>query len=100
MLKIKKNVSVTISLVLAWIAPSLLLPFIFKKGSEKGRMAYIIILGCLLGAAVALSHILNRLNLMQTQMDLPGGPLLLVLTAAIYVGSWALSVRWYEKREF
>lgn len=87
-------------LVLACLAPSLILPFIFKNGSEKGRMAYIIIIGCLLGLAVALSHILNRLNLMQTQMDLPGGPLLLVLTAAIYVGSWALSVRWYEKREF
>lgn len=86
--------------LLAVIAPSLILPFIFRNGSEKGRMAYLIILGCLLGAAASLSYILNRLNLMQAQMDLPGGPLLAVLMVLLYLGSWVISVRWYEKREF
>ena len=86
--------------LLAFIAPSLILPFIFKNGSEKGRMAYLIILGCLMGLAVGLSYILGRLNLMQAQIELAGGPLMALSVAAIYIGSWALSVHWYEKREF
>ena len=86
--------------LLGFIAPSLILPFIFKNGSEKGRMAYLIILGCIFVLAVALTHVLNRLDLMHSQMELPGGPLVALLVAAIYIGSWALSVHWYEKREF
>lgn len=89
-----------ILLVLATAAPSLTLPFIFRDGSEKGRMAYLIVIGTVCGLAAAGSIILKKLDLMQNQSAFPGGPLVAVLVVLLYLGSWALSVRWYEKREF
>ena len=86
--------------VLASAAPSLILPFIFKNGSEKGRMAYLIVLGSIFAAAAAGLVVLKKLNLVDSPMELPV-PVLAVVTAVIlYPASWALSVRWYGKREF
>lgn len=81
---------------LAVAAPSLILPFIFKNGSEKGRMAYLIVLGAIFALAVGGTLVLKKLDLFGVPMDLS------VLPAAVllYPASWALSVRWYEKREF
>ncbi len=81
---------------LAVAAPSLILPFIFKNGSEKGRMAYLIVVGGIFALAVCGTLVLKKLDLVGVPMDLS------VLPAAVllYPASWALSVRWYEKREF
>ena len=81
---------------LAVAAPSLILPFIFKNGSEKGRMAYLIVLGAIFALAVCGVLVLKKLDMVGVPMDLS------VLPAAVllYPASWALSVRWYEKREF
>mgnify|MGYP003450688398 CR=1 FL=1 len=91
---------VGILLVLASAAPSLTLPFIFRNGSEKGRMAYLIVIGTVFALAALGAIILEKLNLMHKQVELPGGPLVVVLVVLLYLGSWVLSVRWYEKREF
>ena len=93
-------VEVELLLVLAAAAPSLTLPFIFRDGSEKGRMAYLIVIGTVFGLAAIGTIILKKLDLMQDQAELPGGPLAAVLMVLLYLGSWILSVRWYEKREF
>ena len=85
---------------LAAASPSLTLPFVFKNGSEKGRMAYLVILGIIFGLAVGGTMVLKKMNLLQNQMQIPGALLLVVLVPLLYLGSWALSVRWYEKREF
>jgi len=81
---------------LAVAAPSLILPFIFKNGSEKGRLAYLIVLGAIFALAVSGVLVLKKLDMVGVPMDLS------VLPAAVllYPASWALSVRWYEKREF
>ena len=81
---------------LAVAAPSLILPFIFKNGSEKGRMAYLIVLGAIFALAMCGVLVLKKLDMVGVPMDLS------VLPAAVllYPASWALSVRWYEKREF
>ncbi len=89
-----------ILLVLACATPSLLLPFVFKNGSEKGRMAYLIVLGSLFGLAVGGSIILKKLDLMHTQAQIPYAALVIGLVLLLYPASWALSVHWYEKREF
>ena len=85
--------------VLAAAAPSLILPFVFKNGSEKGRMAYLIVLGCVFAAAAAVTILLGKVGLIHS---VPSSPAAAVAAAAalLYPGSWALSVRWYEKREF
>lgn len=90
----------SVLLALACAAPSLILPFIFKDGSEKGRMAYLIVLGSIFALAAGGAVVLKKLELSQVQVRIPGGPLIVVLLALLYCGSWALSVRWYEKREF
>ena len=82
---------------LAVAAPSLILPFIFKNGSEKGRMAYLIVLGAIFALAVGGTLVLKKLDLFGVPMDLSVLPAAALL---LYPASWALSVRWYEKREF
>lgn len=89
-----------VMVVLASAAPSLLLPFIFKNGSEKGRMAYLIVLGTVFAAAAAGVVVLKKLDLLGVSLDLPVPALTAALAAVLYPASWALSVRWYEKREF
>ena len=84
---------------LAAAAPSLILPFVFKNGSEKGRMAYLIVLGGIFAVAVGGTMVLKKLDVLQMQVQIPGA-LLMVLVPVLYLGSWALSVHWYEKREF
>ena len=91
---------VSMMLVLASAAPSLILPFVFKNGSEKGRMTYLIILGATFGIAVAGTLILEKLNLLQATMELQVPALVIVAAVVLYPASWALSVHWYEKREF
>lgn len=94
------QMDLVILLVIASAAPSLMLPFVFRNGSEKGRMAYLIVIGTVFGLAAAGSIILKKLDLMHRQVAFPGGLLVVVLVVLLYLGSWALSVRWYEKREF
>ena len=86
--------------VLAAAAPSLILPFIFKNGSEKGRMAYLIVIGTLFAVVVGGGVILAKLELVGGLMELPVGIIAAVAAVILYPASWALSVHWYGKREF
>ena len=63
-------------------------------------MAYLVVIGSILALAAGGAVILEKLNLMDGQMELPVPGLLAALAAVLYPSSWALSVRWYEKREF
>ncbi len=87
-------------LILASAAPSLILPFVFKNGSEKGRMAYLIVVGSIFALVIAGAMVLGKLGLTEYLAELPLGIPLTLTAAALYPASWALSVRWYEKREF
>lgn len=93
-------IDVGLMVILATGAPSFMLPFVFKNGSEKGRMAYMISMGILFAVAIGGSTIVQELNMLNFQ-PLPCLPLVIAgLFVLLYLGSWALSVRWYEKREF
>ena len=86
--------------VLASASPSLILPFIFKNGSEKGRMAYLIVLGSIFALMVGGGIVLEKLDLRDAPMVVPMPGLLAAIAAVLYPVSWMLSVHWYEKREF
>lgn len=77
--------------------PALLLPFIFRFGSEKGRIAYYLVLGALCAGATILSNgdlqLFERMNL-----GVPSA-LVALAAAALYAGSWGLSILIYRKRE-
>lgn len=87
----------TTLLALGCLAPAFMLPFIFKFGAEKGRMAFYITVGLFSGVAAVLAGMGFQIQ------GLSGGlwPLAVVAGVAIllYVLSWWLSIRFYEKRE-
>ena len=76
------------------------LPMSFRLGTEKGRMANMVCYG-ILGAALVLVVLLgDKLGLSQMSLNEWVIVPFLVLPAVVLPVSWALSVRWYEKREF
>jgi hypothetical protein len=89
---------ITVLLPFGLVAPSLILPFIFFLGPEKGRIAYLVLIGCFCAAALILS---DKLITNLPQMGRPAIGLLLVLciSALVFAGSWLVSVRLYQKRE-
>lgn len=75
------------------------LPMSFRLGTEKGRMANMVCYG-ILGAALVLVVLLgDKLGLPQMSLNEWVIVPFLVLPAVVLPVSWALSVRWYEKRE-
>lgn len=92
--------------VAASATSSLTLPFVFKWGVEKGRLAYYVIMGAMT-AMVFLYVDYLPLTPKEAAGDvlsssagtvLPAAPLFL-LGAAFYMISWLVSVKVYEKRE-
>lgn len=79
-------------------ASSITLPFMFKLGVEKGRMAYYVMVGLTCGGiGVASSLIGDGIQ----AMAVTSLPLYLAAVAAcgLYGLSWLLSIRFYKKRE-
>ena len=80
-------------LLMGLLVPSILMPFVFKFGSEKGRIAYYFVLA-LLFAVIAFLIGMGFYEYLN-------GFSWLVIAAAVllYLGSWRLSILFYEKRE-
>ena len=78
----------------SFVAPSLILPIMFKFGIEKGRIAYFIIIGCILALSVMLPDAAGPAAL-SGDLSLAALP----LAIAIFAVSWLLSIKFYQKRE-
>ena len=88
----------TVCLTLVFLLPSVSLPFVFKFGAEKGRISQYIIIGCVCGGATLLS--LQDSGAVPQVISTAGINGVVVLAALVlYIASWFLSVRFYEKRE-
>ena len=77
---------------------SITLPFMFKLGVEKGRMAYYVMIFAICAGAGVAGFAFNE----QMQTTIPFGAVLalgIVLAAAVYALSWYLSIIFYRKRE-
>lgn len=84
--------------MLSLFSSSITLPFMFKLGVEKGRMAYYVMIFVICGGAGAAGFAFNE----QLQATIPFGTVLalgVLLAAAVYAGSWWLSMVFYRKRE-
>lgn len=84
--------------IVSIIASAIPLPFVFKWGVEKGRMAYYVMIGFVCGASVLASTYYKG----QLGIEMKSAFLLTVLAAAgigIYTFSWYMSIGFYEKRE-
>ena len=82
-------------LTMALVASSITLPFIFKLGIEKGRMAYYIMIGIVCAGSIVSSKILT--NMIRVDINLL--PITCVLGIIIYAFSWYLSIVFYKKRQ-
>ena len=84
--------------IISLFSSSITLPFMFKLGVEKGRMAYYVMVFIICGGAGVAGFALNE----QLQATIPFGAALalgVVLAAAVYAVSWYLSILFYRKRE-
>ncbi len=91
-------VMIMLLLIMSMLSSSICLPFIFKLGVEKGRMAYYVMIGIICGGSVVASTVLR--DAMQSDIKLNGVlALVAVLGIAIYALSWYLSIVFYKKRE-
>lgn len=74
-------------------APALMFPAMFRLGAIKGRTVYISVV-ILVAAACAVLVIVDGASARAVPFALS-----LVISLAVFVGSWALSVKWFRARE-
>ena len=74
-------------------APALMVPAMFRLGAIKGRTVYISVV-ILVAAACAVLMIADGASARAVPFALS-----LVISLAVFVGSWALSVKWFRARE-
>ncbi len=85
-------------LIMASVASSLTLPFIFKYGVEKGRSAYYVMIGVVCAGSIIATTIFKEG--LKTDVQLNGVlPIACLVGIGIYVLSWYLSIIFYKKRE-
>lgn len=85
-------------LIFSLFSSSICLPFMFKFGVEKGRLAYYMMIGVVCGGIILASNLFRD---MATIGFFAGGlfSILCVAMAAVYALSWYLSIVFYKKRE-
>ena len=86
------------ALMVAAVSSSISLPFIFKYGAEKGRIAYYVMIGFICAASVLFSELFQG----DIPAEISSGVVFAVLSAVcvgVYALSWYLSVVFFRKRE-
>ncbi len=85
-------------LIMSLLASSITLPFMFKLGVEKGRMAYYIMIGIVCAGSIISSNLIS--DGFQSEIKLNGIlPAICLVGIGIYALSWYLSIVFYRKRE-
>lgn len=90
-------ISLVITLAAVSVIPSaFVLPFVYKFGVEKGRIAYMVMIGVVCGSA----FVITNLNFKSfTVNGKPGNVFLIAAAVVIYAVSWLLSISFYKKRD-
>ena len=84
--------------VLSLFSSSVSLPFIFKLGVEKGRIAYYVMVGVACGLSAGTSMLLSNETPQPIAFD-SVLPVICLIAAGFYALSWYLSVVFFKKRE-
>ena len=85
-------------LIMASVASSLTLPFVFKYGVEKGRGAYYVMIGVVCAGSLIATTIFKESIQNEIQLNAVW-PIACLVGIGIYVLSWYLSIVFYKKRE-
>ena len=85
-------------LIMASVASSLTLPFVFKYGVEKGRGAYYVMIGVVCAGSIIATTIFKEG--LQNEIQLNAFlPVFCLIGVGIYALSWYLSIVFYKTRE-
>ena len=85
-------------LIMASVASSLILPFVFKYGVEKGRAAYYVMIGVVCAGSIIATTIFKEG--LQNEIQLNAVlPIACLVGIGIYALSWYMSIVFYKKRE-
>ncbi|MBR6680734.1 MAG: ABC-2 transporter permease [Clostridia bacterium] len=85
-------------LIMSLLASSITLPFMFKLGVEKGRMAYYFMVGVVCAGSIIGSNLLSVG--FQAEIKMNGIlPIICLVGIGIYALSWYMSIVFYKKRE-
>lgn len=95
-----------LTLCLSLVTPAFCLPFIFRFGTEKGRMAYYVSIGLFFALSYALADGLgisaadaSSIAAWGRAGTASGIVAAILICMALYVCSWLISIRIYQKRE-
>lgn len=86
------------TLVLSAVTSSVCLPFMFKWGVEKGRIAYYVTIGMICALSVVASGLFSGDLETKIRFDVVL-PILSLIGVGIYALSWYLSIVFFKKRE-
>ena len=84
--------------MLGCISSAMTLPFMFKFGVEKGRLAYYVMVGGISGISVFMTRYFQPELAQQVSFNGVLATAILIVIG-LYALSWYLSIRFYEKRE-
>ena len=84
--------------MLGLISSGMTMPFMFKFGVEKGRMAYYVMVGVICGASALIPQVMGPALAQQVSFNAALAAAVVVVIG-LYALSWRLSIRFYEKRE-
>lgn len=91
-------VALLATFMLTAISVSVCLPFIFRFGTEKGRIVYFVMVGMFFGGVAVASRLFAEKPVLK--MDTNTLIICLVLVGCgLYALSWALSIAFYKRRE-
>lgn len=86
-----------VCLTMVLLMPAVSLPLMFKFGATKSKMVQFVVLGIFIAVVIIWTLLMNQSN--PYLPDLSGGVLPVLVMAVVYLLSWRLSVRFYEKRD-
>lgn len=85
-------------LLLSAFASSIAMPFMFRWGVEKGRIAYYVMVGLVCAGAILAKDLFTVLPVQNATAG-SLAPVLCLGAAVLYGLSWILSIRCFQKRE-
>ncbi len=75
------------------------MPLMFKYGTEKGRILYLVMIGVVCCISALLPSLIQGIGDIQIPTVRIALPLILLAAVGIYALSWYLSVQFFKKRE-
>lgn len=88
------------ALAAAVLSPCIILPFVFKLGSVKGRIAYYVVIFAVWAILGGIQSVYENAVMAEPVSLLTTALGIVIFSVIAFAVSWWLSIRFYEKREF